>query len=227
MIRFVVPIILLLISTNVAITQTDSIGVFLQRDENSPFTGPKKYMWVDMKNIVTSTQVGVGKLLKVYTNNGRADQPAYYTADQCAITPLVEGDVTVMAVQRVLVGGIWDTVTTVSSFTAIEQPEIRLMVLEDSLREACKLEFFLADKYKFRPLDNSYAVANTFEPLVFDKDNELVGKLPKSRGTVIDCSVTNLPFKIEKGYRIVFQVMVRDMQTDLLVPADEWVHIVE
>lgn len=225
--RIVVSLILLVTSFNVALSQTDSIGVFLQRDENSPFTGPKKYMWVDMKNIVTSTQVGVGELLKVYTNNGRADQPAYYSVDQCAITPLVEGDVTVMAIQRVFIGGMWDTLTTVNSFIAIEQPEIRLMVLEDSLREACKLEFFLADKYKFRPLDNSYAVANTFEPLVFDKDNELIGKLPKSRGTVIDCSKNSLPFKIEKGYRIVFQVLVRDMQTDLLVPADEWVHIVE
>ncbi len=227
LIRFVLFFSGLLFFDNLTVAQNDSIGVFLQRDEYSPFSGIKKFMWVDLKNIVTSTLVGSAEILNAYTSNGDADKPSYYANDQCAITPNMPGEVTVMAIQRVRNKDGWDTVTTVTSFIAIEQPEIRLMILNDSMASHCRLQFFLADKYNFQPLTNRYLITNYYETLFFDEEEKFIGKLPRINSNIIDCGELNLPFTIKKGYRMVLQVMVRDMETDLLIPADEWVHIVE
>ncbi|MFN0031784.1 MAG: hypothetical protein ACKVOR_06470 [Flavobacteriales bacterium] len=212
---------------NFLVAQSDSVGVFIQRDEHSPFTGPNTYMWVDVKNIITSTQIGLGELLKVHTNNGYADQPFYYGKDQFAITPIEEGEVTVFAIQKVKVGDHWDTITTVNYFTAVPQPELRLMILNDSIRMNGSLEFYLADKYEFTQADLRYVISGEYRPMVYDERNEMIGRLPASKGTKLRFNPSDLTFVIEKGYRIIFQVLVRDLQTDLLFPADEWVHIVE
>ncbi len=222
---FTVVLLIMLVHAT-SFSQSDSIGVFIPRDAASPFKGPKMYMWVDLKNIVFSTQIGNAELIKVYTNNGRADQPAYYPRDQYAITPAEEGDVTVFTIQRIKRGENWDTVTTVNNFIAVYQPEIRLMVLEDSLLTKCELKFFLADKYKFTPLDGRYVVANAYEPIIYNDKDEYIGKLPTCKGTEINCNTETFNFKLEPGLRIVFQVMVRDLKTDLLLPADECVHII-
>jgi hypothetical protein len=225
-IRNLAFVLMVVLVHNNSYSQSDSIGVFIPRDGASPFKGPKLYMWVDLKNIVFSTQMGNAELLKVYTNNGRADQPAYYGRDQYAITPAEEGDVTVFTIQRIKRGEKWDTVTTVNNFIAVYQPEIRLMIMEDSLLTKCELKFFLADKYKFTPLDGRYVVANAYEPVIYNEKDEYVGKLPSCKGTEINCNTEPFNFKLEPGLRIVFQVMVRDLKTDLLLAADECVHII-
>ena len=110
---------------------------------------------------------------------------------------------------------------------AVNQPEIRVMDLYDSLTTTGELRFFLADKYKFTQLSERYQIAQPFEVLVFDQTYKLVGKIACNREQVILFDADKLGFEIKKGYKIAMQLLVRDVETDLLIPADEWVHVVE
>ncbi len=208
-------------------TLTDSVGVFIPRDEHSISKGPQKFMWVDLKNVVISTLMGSAEFIEVWTDNGRADRPSYYSPDFCTVTPAFEGKVHVYTSQRIPFGNDWDTIYTVDKFMAVNQPEIRVMDLYDSLTTTGELRFFLADKYKFTQLSERYQIAQPFEVLVFDQTYKLVGKIACNREQVILFDADKLGFEIKKGYKIAMQLLVRDVETDLLIPADEWVHVVE
>lgn len=206
---------------------TDSVGVFIPRDEHSSAKGPQKYMWVDLKNVVISTLMGTAEFIEVWTDNGRADRPKYYSPDFCTVTPAFEGPVVVYTSQRIPRGTGWDTIYTADKFMAINQPEIRVMDLYDSLTTTGKLEFFLADKYKFQALGERYVIAKPYSILVFDESNKLLDEIENVKSTIIDLKKYPALSALKKGYRIAFQLLVRDRETDLLIPADEWVHIVD
>ena len=208
-------------------TITDSVGVFIPRDEHSITKGPQKFMWVDLKNVVISTMMGSAEFIEVWTDNGRADRPKYYSPDFCTVTPAFEGNVHVYTSQRIPYGTDWDTIYTVDKFVAVNQPEIRVMDLYDSLTTTGELRFFLADKYKFTELGERYKIAQPYEVMVFDQSYKLVGKIACDREQVIQFDSRSLGFEIKKGYKIAMQLLVRDIETDLLIPADEWVHVVE
>ncbi|MFM9985243.1 MAG: hypothetical protein ACKVOK_08440, partial [Flavobacteriales bacterium] len=129
--------------------------------------------------------------------------------------------------QRIPYGNDWDTIYTIDKFMAVNQPEIRVMDLYDSLTTTGELRFFLADKYKFTELGERYQIAQPFEVMVFDQSYKLVGKIACDREQVIVFDSNKLGFEIKKGYKIAMQLLVRDVETDLLIPADEWVHVVE
>lgn len=211
----------------VAQTLTDSVGVFIPRDEHSTAHGPQKFMWVDLKNVVISTMMGSAEFIEVWTDNGRADRPRYYSPDFCTVTPAFEGPVHIYTSQRIPYGNDWDTIYTVDKFTAMNQPEIRVMALYDSLTSTGQLEFFLADKYKFQRLDERYQIARPYSVLLFDENNKLIDEITEVNSTVIDLSNYASQAPLKKGYKIAFQLLVRDIETDLLIPADEWVHFVE
>lgn len=204
--------------------QSDSVGVFIPKDDGSPFNWPTKHMWVGMLNPIASDYAGSYDFIKVWTDNGVADSGDHYFSDY-AIIPEHEGEVTVYSIQRIWRGKHYDTITTKSVFTAIASPKISLRIAHDNFTKDSTLTFELIDNSTGKPADNRYKVGRMYVPYVYDSNYNQVGIIYECFGTTIDLSYKRFyRFHMQSGYTLKFTILVRDMKTDLLIAADTFTY---
>jgi hypothetical protein len=65
--------IILTLSFLTSFCQKDSIGVFVPKDDGTPFDWPTTHMWVGMDNPIASTYIGSDEFIKIWTDNGVVD----------------------------------------------------------------------------------------------------------------------------------------------------------
>lgn len=218
-------IIFLLISSLVSFAQNDSIGVFIPKDDSSPFSWPIKHMWVGRKNPIVSTCIGSNEFIKIWTDNGVVDSGDYYLATYC-IKPTKTGIINVYSIQQIWTGEKYDTVQTKDSFIGIIPPNISIEVTKDNFRKDSCISFSLINSFTLKPMGKRYEVGCLYQPLVYDQQGNLIGKIPFCFGTTIDFidelnEVANRKLKVKSGYKIKIKVLVRDIKTDLLIPSNE------
>jgi len=77
-------------------------------------------------------------------------------------------------------------------------------------------------------MSKRYEVGRMYEPLIYNSQDSLVGEIPLCFGTKI--GKWNFrqflgEHKIESGYKMRIRLLVRDMQTDLLIGTDETIYL--
>lgn len=218
-------IIFFLLTSLVSFGQKDSIGVFIAKDDSSPFSWPTKHMWVGRKNPINSTYNGSQEFIKVWTDNGVVDSGDYYLTNYCII-PAKTGFINVYSIQQIWTGKNYDTIQTKNTFIGINPPDISIKVTKDNFRKDSSISFSLIHSLTLKPIDKRYEIGCMYQPLVYDCQDNLVGEVPLCFGTTIDFAneltkEANRKLKIKSGYKIKIKVLVRDMYTDLLIPTNE------
>jgi len=202
--------------------QNDNPGIFIPKDDASPIFTEIRHMWVGLKNPIA--EIGPAEIIKVWTDNGTADSCRYYMVDFC-VTPLKIGSVNVFSIQRIWNGKKYDTVSTKNSFIAIKPPTIKLEILKDNFRIDSTIEFRLIDKKTKKPMGKRYEVGVMYEPEIYDQKDSLIGKVHLCFGTKIYFNQERMQkLKVKINYKIKIRVLVRDMETDLLISVEELVY---
>lgn len=213
---------ILLLTPIVSFAQMDSIGIFIPKDDGSPFEWPTLHMWVGKKNPIVPLYPG-GHFIRVRTDNGSVDSGDYYYGNYC-ITPAKQGLVHVYSSQKIWTGQKYDTVETNNTFTAIIQPKISILVSNDHFKKNFNMKLTLIDSLSGKLMSKRYKVGRMYEPWVFDKHDSLIGRIPLCFGTTIDFSKSTSKKQkqiLKNGYKIRIWLLVRDMKTDLLIPTNE------
>lgn len=80
----------------------------------------------------------------------------------------------------------------------------------------------------FISISDRYQVGRIYKPNIYNSKDSLVGSIPACYGTTIGkWNITEFlsDHKIEKGYKMRISLLVRDMQTDLLIGTNETTYI--
>lgn len=211
----------------VSLGQYDSIGVFIPKDDGSPFSWPTKHMWVGINNPIVSTYIGSEDFIKVWTDNGVVDSGDFYITNYC-IRPYMTGNVNVFSIQRIWTGGKYDTIRTKSTFYAIRPPNISLKVTKDNFKKDSTITFALVDSLTLKPVNRRFKIGRMFYPLVYDSLDNFIGKLILCFGTTIDfAKEMHRELKVRSGYKLKIRLLVRDLKTDLLISTNELIYIIK
>jgi len=209
-----------ILTSIISFGQNDSIGVFIPKDDGTPFCWPIKHMWVGKKNFIASTYNGSDKFIKVWTDNGVVD-----TVNHCCIKPIRTGSVNVFSIQQIWTGKKYDTIQTKSTFKAIVPPNISLKVIKDNLKKDSTITISLVDSLTLKPVDKRYQVGRIYEPLVYDSDGNFIRDVLPCGGTTIYLENEIIPEpRVKSGYKIKIRLLVRDIKTDLLIPSNELIY---
>ena len=211
----------------VSFGQNDSVGVYIPKDDGSPFSWQTKHMWVGIKNPIVSTYIGSQEFIKVWTDNGVVDSGEFYLTNYC-VRPIRTGNVNVYSIQKIWTGTKYDTVKTKNTFKAIDPPNISLKVLKDNFKKDSTITISLIDSLTLKPVDKRYEVGRMFQPLVYDNLGNYIGEVILCFGTTIDfANEMHRELKVRSGYKIKIRLLVRDMKTDLLIPTNEIVYTIK
>ncbi|MEO8770724.1 MAG: hypothetical protein ABI402_11580 [Ferruginibacter sp.] len=218
-----------LFSSLVSFGQEEPQGVFIAKDDASPFEWETKHMLVGRCNLINMNAVGSGEFIKVWTDNGIVDSGDYYLADYC-VKPGKAGSVNVYSIQSIWNGEQYDTVSTKTTFTAIVPPQLSILVTKDDFKKNEHLRFTFIDKKTKKEAGKRYQVAAMYEPKVYDKKGILIGKSGLCFGKTIDFSTEKNDMIIldhhtaKSGDKIKISLWARDMKTDLLIYVDELIY---
>jgi hypothetical protein len=194
-------------------------GLFIPKDDGSPFTWDTKHMWVGQRNIVAST--GIDDLVEVWGDSAEVDS---IDKSHCAIIPLAVGPIYLHSLHSVRSSS--NTVAKTDTFHAIVRPMMRIKVVKDDFKKDSTIEFVIIDETTSKPVDNRYEVGRMYEPFVLNPNDSVKGRLDHCYGTTIDFKKNKSGYNVDaqSGDKIQLRIWIRDRQTDLLLPAKELVY---
>jgi hypothetical protein len=219
-------VLVLFISTSVDLAgQSVSEGLFIPKDDGSPHTWPTKHMWVGKENSVAFVTLPEQKCSKIWVDNGKVDTIQH--ADHFIVIPEKPGPVNIFYILKSQNAQFQDSIQTKTSFLAITPPVIAIKIIKDDFFIDSTIAFILVDNTTQLPVDSRYVIGRMFEPKVFDSLGNYVG-------FVHHCFDTNISFKealvqglsAESVYAIKIYLWIRDLETDLLIPAEPLTYLI-
>ena len=200
--------------------QKDSINIFIPKDDGSPFEWATKHLWVGIGTQFVTEYTRRTEDIKLWTDNGTIDSCNYDFKGNC-ITPERPGKAIIYSTLRIYTGERWDTVSVKTVFTAITPPDIKILITKDNFLKDSSIQFQLVDNNTNKPLPQRYQVGRMYEPRIFNLQDSVIGKATLCFGTKINkdnfYGISTRKPKIESGYKMKLFVLVRDMETDLLI----------
>ena len=190
------------------------------KDDGLAIDGEIHHMWVGKANTVTLSYIGGFELLSIETDNGVIDTGYYYLAKH-AVIPRTPGPVALKARARYYMGK-WDTTSVSATFQAVVMPKIKVEVVGNPNRSDTAIFLKLVDERTGAQMSDRYQVGPAFDVSIYNTEDSLICELPYRLGTMIDLRPFIKHCKERDGWqRMNFRLMVRDMETGLLIPTDE------
>jgi len=243
-----------LVSANCLLfAQTNWAGVFLTSDDASELQGKQKYLWVGKKSKITPSDY-IGNFINAWTDNGRIDSGYFYTLKKrnatsgtniredsisvfekyWTIEPKKAGRVNIYSTQYYWTGSKYDTFTTKNSYIAIHPPKFKLKVQTDNYKTDTVIRFVLINLATKKKASARYQVGRMFEPTLHNSKDSLICKLGYFYGLKVgskndfsECLYKHIRDLQKKGYKIKISLLVRDVQTNLLIPAETFIYVIK
>ena len=201
--------------------QSDTVGVFIPKDDGSQVNWQTKHMWVGQTNPIASNYAGGYKFIKVWTDNGVVDSGDFYFSNYI-VTPEKEGPVTVYTIQSIWKGKQYDTIFTATTFTAIPYPPLSIRINDNHFEIDSILELEIIDNQTGQPADSKYEIGRMYIPLVYDSEGKLIGYPNEYFTNLIDLTYNKTgKLKIKNGQTLKLRILIRDTETDLLITTEE------